>query len=433
MRAEGNEVTGSGRRFSRRTLVGSIAGAGAAALIGRSGAQAAAIGESEANLRASVAGLDTVIWPADLGQTDLQVFFPETGHTLRGTFLDYWRAGGGKTGFGLPLSEPFALNGYYSQAFEKAILQYQPEYQWTEQPVLRAADIGAVLARANGDLANDAGLRRYGGGDRRSGIWTALDPNSNAVANSLAKGGQFYSDTGHTVNSPFLDWYQANDGVYYLGLPISQAFKKNGAIWQYFEGGALRQTDRGVGVVPLVKSALKRLGVDTTPVDGSGLPEYDEAMFMTMDDPNPIGSIYAPGRKWIDVSISQEQMWVYQGSTLITTSLVSTGLAPNFTSKGVFYIRSKTPKQTMKGFTNDTGEVVSTGDDAQGGDGLSAYDVPDVPDVMYFTLEGEALHGTYWHNNFGNPMSHGCINQPLDVAHFMYGWAPLGTMVWVHD
>ena len=182
-----------------------------------------------------------------------------------------------------------------------------------------------------------------------------------------------------------------------------------------------------------MNGALKRLGIDRTAIDGSGLPEYDEAMFMTMDDPNPIGSIYAPGRKWIEVSIGMEQMWAYQGSTVITTSLVSTGLAPNLTSTGTFYIRSKKPKETMKGFTNDTGEVVSTGDDAQGGDGLSAYDVPDVPDVMYFSLEGEALHGTYWHNNFGNPMSHGCVNQPLDVAHFMYGWAPLGTMVWIHD
>jgi lipoprotein-anchoring transpeptidase ErfK/SrfK len=51
---------------------------------------------------------------------------------------------------------------------------------------------------------------------------------------------------------------------------------------------------------------------------------------------------------------------------------------------------------------------------------------------MYFDSDAEALHGAYWHNNFGNPMSHGCVNLPLDFAHFLYGWAPLGTMVWVH-
>jgi lipoprotein-anchoring transpeptidase ErfK/SrfK len=48
---------------------------------------------------------------------------------------------------------------------------------------------------------------------------------------------------------------------------------------------------------------------------------------------------------------------------------------------------------------------------------------------MYFTNEGHALHGTYWHNNFGTPMSHGCVNLPMDVAEWMYDWAPEGTAV----
>jgi lipoprotein-anchoring transpeptidase ErfK/SrfK len=51
---------------------------------------------------------------------------------------------------------------------------------------------------------------------------------------------------------------------------------------------------------------------------------------------------------------------------------------------------------------------------------------------MYFNYDAEALHGAYWHNNFGTPMSHGCVNLPLDMATFLFNWAPLGTMVWVH-
>ena len=54
------------------------------------------------------------------------------------------------------------------------------------------------------------------------------------------------------------------------------------------------------------------------------------------------------------------------------------------------------------------------------------------PRTPTFNMEAEALHGAYWHNNFGNTMSHGCVNLPLDVARWMYGWAPLGTMVWSH-
>jgi lipoprotein-anchoring transpeptidase ErfK/SrfK len=55
--------------------------------------------------------------------------------------------------------------------------------------------------------------------------------------------------------------------------------------------------------------------------------------------------------------------------------------------------------------------------------------VPDVPSVLYFTNRGHALHGTYWHNNFGVPMSHGCVNLPLDVAAWLYNRAPVGTLV----
>ena len=48
---------------------------------------------------------------------------------------------------------------------------------------------------------------------------------------------------------------------------------------------------------------------------------------------------------------------------------------------------------------------------------------------MYFDYDAEALHGAYWHNNFGTPMSHGCVNLPLDFATWLFDWAPLGTLV----
>jgi lipoprotein-anchoring transpeptidase ErfK/SrfK len=51
---------------------------------------------------------------------------------------------------------------------------------------------------------------------------------------------------------------------------------------------------------------------------------------------------------------------------------------------------------------------------------------------MYF-YSGYALHGAYWHNNFGHPMSHGCVNLPVDVSKWMFEWAPIGTMVVSHE
>jgi lipoprotein-anchoring transpeptidase ErfK/SrfK len=59
------------------------------------------------------------------------------------------------------------------------------------------------------------------------------------------------------------------------------------------------------------------------------------------------------------------------------------------------------------------------------------YDLADVPHVMYF-FEDYAIHGAYWHNNFGTPMSHGCVNVNLPDAAWLYNWAPVGTLVNVH-
>lgn len=56
------------------------------------------------------------------------------------------------------------------------------------------------------------------------------------------------------------------------------------------------------------------------------------------------------------------------------------------------------------------------------------YRLPHVPYVMYF-YKGYALHGTYWHNNFGRPMSHGCVNLPTPIAEQLYHWAEIGTPV----
>jgi len=59
------------------------------------------------------------------------------------------------------------------------------------------------------------------------------------------------------------------------------------------------------------------------------------------------------------------------------------------------------------------------------------YNLPNVPWVMYF-YDGYAIHGTYWHHNFGHPMSHGCINMTIPDAHWLYNWAPKGTLVVIH-
>ncbi len=60
------------------------------------------------------------------------------------------------------------------------------------------------------------------------------------------------------------------------------------------------------------------------------------------------------------------------------------------------------------------------------------YNLPNVPYVMYF-YKDYGLHGTYWHNNFGHPMSHGCVNFRTEDAGWLYNWASVGTPVSVHQ
>ena len=132
-----------------------------------------------------------------------------------------------------------------------------------------------------------------------------------------------------------------------------------------------------------------------------------------MSDPGP--GRWQSGDKEIVVSLGAQRLWAYEGEQIVLTTLVSTGTAETpevATPIGHWQILVKLPMETM------TGTI----------DG-KPYEVDDVPYVMYFTNEGHALHGTYWHNNFGTPMSHGCVNLPMDVAEWMFRWAPEGTAV----
>jgi hypothetical protein len=375
--------------------------------------------------------------PGDLGQSGFQVYVPQTEHTIRGYMLDYWRANGADSVYGYPISEPFAsADSRYSQAFEGGVFEFYPELVWTDAPSISLMPVSqTVLTDRLGDFRRD-GRRDAGGGDRRSHVWRDVDPAGSSAQRAIANG-EIYSDvTGQTVTGAFYGWYASHEGASYLGNPLSQPVAERGGVVQYFDGGALFRNEAGdVSVLPIVKENSRRLGIDTTRVKRDGLPDYDELFFWKADNPNPLGDPYTPGRKWIEVSISQQALYAYQGNSLISSTLVSTGIEPNHTEIGTFHVRYKLEKQDMAGTTGPNGEVVALGEGAAeaASGNQTPYVVKDVPNVMYINMDAEALHGAYWHNNFGNRMSHGCINLPLDFAAFLFGWAPLGTMVWVHE
>lgn len=114
----------------------------------------------------------------------------------------------------------------------------------------------------------------------------------------------------------------------------------------------------------------------------------------------------AGDEKWIDVSLEEQKLRAWEGNKLVMEFPISSGLwFP--TPKGTFHIWYKVRSTRMTGGSRNLGTY---------------YDLPNVPSNLFF-YQGFALHGAYWHNNFGHPMSHGCVNEPLANAAQVFEWA----------
>jgi hypothetical protein len=121
--------------------------------------------------------------------------------------------------------------------------------------------------------------------------------------------------------------------------------------------------------------------------------------------------------KRIEVDLGQQELFCYEQSRLVFRTRISSGIPddrprdngiPTITPTGRFFVEHKTPVRHM-------GDGNLTSD-------LTAYELPGVPWVSFFTLTGVGFHGTYWHNDFGRPKSHGCINMRVEEAKWLYRW-----------
>ena len=120
-----------------------------------------------------------------------------------------------------------------------------------------------------------------------------------------------------------------------------------------------------------------------------------------------LGTTSADGtEKWIEISLSKQLLTAWEGDQKVMEFPISSGKW-GLTPAGTFNIWSKTRSQSMIGGSKELGTY---------------YNLPNVPNNMFF-YQGYALHGAYWHNNFGNPMSHGCVNEPLANAAQIFEWA----------
>ncbi len=343
------------------------------------------------------------------------LYFVATGQQLddRYGFLSVWRTSNGALTLGQPISPTFRDGDLVVQYFERGRLELHPAHN---NAVLRGR-VGAEYAAALGrsfplptPAARDAPHRRL------------------------------FVETGYTIGPPFLAFWEEHGGIDVFGLPISEPR------WEYV-GGALRQVQyferarlevdprpanpaSAIRISDLGRDLARLRGVDlrpvaagnAVPVDANGQPQPPAPPPATVPTatptPRPAAARPAPpparsSDRLIIVDLSDQWLYALEGDRIVFDAPVSTGRDGFNTPVGSFSIYAKVREQTMSGCA-----------------GNECWIVPRVPHAMYI-VGGVALHGTYWHNQFGTGArrSHGCVNLPLSAAAWLYEWAPIGTPV----
>ncbi|MCL9972234.1 MAG: L,D-transpeptidase [Candidatus Pacebacteria bacterium] len=153
--------------------------------------------------------------------------------------------------------------------------------------------------------------------------------------------------------------------------------------------------------------------------DGTWYVRSDLVRHFTDTGTELLSTTTATTTKRIVIDRSEQKLYAYEGDTLFLAVPVSTGRELTPTPRGTFTIFKKTPSRYMQGPIPGLTE--------------KEFDLPGVPWGMYFTEEGGAIHGAYWHDEFGSEWSNGCVNLPLIAARNLYEWTPLGTPVTVVD
>ncbi len=106
--------------------------------------------------------------------------------------------------------------------------------------------------------------------------------------------------------------------------------------------------------------------------------------------------------KWIQINLEEQTLTCLEEDIVIFSTRVSSGSGGTRTPRGEFHVLHKHHAQRMIG---------------------PGYDLPGIAFPVYFTWSGVAIHGTYWHNDYGQPHSHGCINVTNDAARWVFRWA----------
>ncbi len=168
----------------------------------------------------------------------------------------------------------------------------------------------------------------------------------------------------------------------------------------------------GFGVIP----ASLKMETASVWADSQGLAQPTERHSTPPSEPTEfiaawIVDLQQSNQRWIQVDLSDQRLTAWEGDTPMYSARVSTGREGDWTPPGVYAVETKYRTTSMQG---------------------EGYNIPDVPYVMYF-FGSYAIHGVYWHNNFGAPASRGCVGLEPAQAEWLFGWASEGTRVVVQQ
>ncbi len=467
-------TTGTGRRISRRALLGGAiaTAAGLAGLSTGSGSGLLSVDKVRAQ----------DFWGVS------NIYFDQTGHHLSDDFLNAWQANGGLRTFGYPISERLDEDGREVQYFERARFELHPEHAGTQYVVL-ASLLGVWVTQGREDEEPFQRVDPPEGGDT---------PDR-----------RYFEPTGHTLSYGFKDYWEQNGALYVFGYPISEEFPEFNRdtgeehTVQYFERARFEWHPENQGTPYEV--LLGRMGaefaiendIDTSPVDRSsdsirafpGLldPNWSRAVrtpdghamgMITASSVNIrqepsiesglLGSTYnrhtmelhglvagdqvgdipawyrlgnnryiaaawmapfvAPSPpktyvgRWLDVNLTHFYAVAYDGGTPVYGAIITAG-RDGRTPLGEFRVLRRVRSETMDSATVGI---------PQGHP--EYYFLENVQYTQYFKDGGYAVHENYWSHpsSYGRFSSNGCVGLMEHDARFMWNFLGEGSRVHVH-
>jgi lipoprotein-anchoring transpeptidase ErfK/SrfK len=182
----------------------------------------------------------------------------------------------------------------------------------------------------------------------------------------------------------------------------------------YAKRYALDESHKHASVAPGSLDRFDAVGLtgQAARADGYEYWETDEGWWVravnaTRTDPGPPPRDLGDHEKWIDVNLKRQTLVAFEGTTPVYATVVSSGRNEHETPPGSFRIREKHITSTMDGNADTAAD--------------GPYSIEDVPYIEYFNA-GYALHGAFWHSEFGHVKSHGCVNLAPWDAKALFGW-----------